>query len=269
MKLNRIAILLCTVLMCSCSEYSKLVKSSDVELKLTKAKEYYEKKKYLETATLLEPCIVPLRGTEKGEEALYLMASSYFYNKDYISARSYFSGYTKSYPRGQYAEECKFMAAMCYYKDSPEAKLDQVSTVKAIDEFGSFIQKYPNSIHVAEATSKKQELTDKLAYKAYLNSKLYFRLGNYQGNNYKACIITANNALKDYPESIYREELAFLILNARYHEAVESVASKQMDRFRETVEEYHNFTQEYPDGQFRKNADEIYKVAQKKINGNN
>ena len=147
MKAKYLLILLCSLfLFTSCGEYQRLMKSTDNELKFTKAKEYYEKGKYLEACTLLEAVVVPFRGTQKGEEALYLLASAHYKNKDYITARSYFSGYGRSYPRGVYAEECAFHVGLCYYNDSPEAKLDQVGTVKAVDEFTTFMQTYPNSV---------------------------------------------------------------------------------------------------------------------------
>lgn len=266
MKAKYLLILLCSALLfTSCGEYQRLLKSTDNDLRFAKAKEYYEKGKYLEACTLLEAVVVPMRGTKKGEEALYIMASAYYKNKDYITARSYFAGYCRSYPNGDYAEECSFRQGMCYYMDSPEAKLDQVGTMKAIDQFTSFMQSYPKSIFVAEAQSKKQELRDKLAYKAYLNARLYFRLGNYMGNNYRSCVIAATNALQEFPESIHREELSFLILKAKYKQAVESVESKKADRFRDTVDEYYSFMQEYPDTEFKKEAEDILAVSQKNL----
>ena len=91
MKAKYILILLISMLFCSsCSEYSRLMKSSDNDLKFAKAKEYYQRGKYLQAATLLESVIIPLRGTEKGEEALYMVASSYYGNRDYLTARGYY-----------------------------------------------------------------------------------------------------------------------------------------------------------------------------------
>lgn len=266
MKAKYLLILLCsTLLFTSCGEYQRLVKSTDNDLKFAKAKEYYEKGKNLEACTLLDAVVVPFRGTQKGEEALFLLASAHFKNKDYITARSYFSGYCRSYPNGVYAEESAFHVGLCYYKDSPEAKLDQVGTKKAIEQFTSFIQSYPKSSRVAEAESKRQELNDKLAYKAYLNARLYYRLGNYMGNNYRSCVIAATNALHEFPESIHREELSFLILKAKYRQAMESVEEKKVDRFHDTVDEYYNFMQEYPETEYKKEADEILAVSQKHL----
>lgn len=51
-------------------------------------------------------------------------------------------------------------------------------------------------------------------------------MGNYLGNNYQACVITAQNALKDYPYTNLREDLSILILRAKYELAVYSVEDK-------------------------------------------
>ena len=49
---------------------------------------------------------------------------------------------------------------------------------------------------------------DKLVLKEFMSAKLYYNLGNYMGNNYESCVITAQNALKDYPYTAYREALS-------------------------------------------------------------
>lgn len=58
--------------------------------------------------------------------------------------------------------------------------------------------------------------------KDYLAAKLYYDLGSYTGNstysttgnNYLSCIVTAQNALKDYPYTKMREDLSILVLRA-------------------------------------------------------
>ena len=52
------------------------------------------------------------------------------------------------------------------------------------------------------------------------NAQLYYNLGNYMGNNYESAVITAKNALKEYPYSKYKEQLEMLVLKARFlHDA--------------------------------------------------
>lgn len=262
---NILTILVVALLAVGCSGYNKVLKSTDNDLKFSKAKEYYDKGKYLNAATLFESVLTPFRGTEKGEEALYLTAMSYFKNKDNLTARSYFTAYGRSYPRGKYAEECKFQVGYCYYLESPDAKLDQEFTNKAIDEFISFTELYPNSKKLPEATLLLKELQEKLAYKAFLNVKLYYKLGNYQGNNYQAAVVAARNAIKSFSGSKYEEEFAIYILRSKYEEAIASVESKMADRLQDTIDEYYSFINDYPNSKYKKEATSIFEKVSKKL----
>jgi outer membrane protein assembly factor BamD len=109
------------------------------------------------------------------------------------------------------------------------------------------------------------ELQDKLVLKDLLAAKLYYNLGNYMGNNFQSCVITAQNALKDYPYTKYREELSILVLKARYEMAVYSVEEKKTDRYRETVDEYYAFKNEFPESEYMKEANSIFEASNKII----
>ena len=104
---------------------------------------------------------------------------------------------------------------------------------------------------------------DVLAKKIYLSAKLYYDLGDlaYIGNNYQASIVTAQNALKDYPYTNLREELSILILRAKYQMAHKSIEAKKLERYRNTIDEYYAFKTEFPDSKYMKEADKFYKEA--------
>ena len=100
------------------------------------------------------------------------------------------------------------------------------------------------------------------------NAQLYYNLGNYMGNNYESAVITAKNAIKEYPYSKYKEQLEMLVLKARYKEASESIDEKKGERFRTVIDEYYSFINDYPNSKDRREADNIFKVANKYVNGN-
>jgi outer membrane protein assembly factor BamD len=105
---------------------------------------------------------------------------------------------------------------------------------------------------------------DVIVQKEYLSAKLYYDLGDYMaymGNNYQACIITAQNALKDYPYTNLREDLSVLILRAKYQMAHKSIESKKLERYRDTIDEYYAFKTEFPDSKYINEADKYYKEA--------
>jgi len=181
---------------------------------------------------------------------------------DYIMAGLYFREFVKTFPSSQLAEECQFQSAYCYYKLSPNPRLDQTDTENAISEFQLFINLFPNSSKVEDATRMMDELRNKLVEKAYLNAKLYFDLGTYMGNNYKAAVITAQNTLKEFPDTKYREELSFLILESKFIQAVNSVEEKKEERLRDTIDEYYSFINEYPNSKYLKKAERILQQTQ-------
>lgn len=253
------------VLLSSCGEYNQILKSTDYELKYSYAKKYFNEKQYAKSATLLDELVTIFKGTAYAEESLYLLAQSYYGQKDYQTASQYFETYYTTYPKGEYTELSRFYSGYGLYLDSPDARLDQSQTYKAIEQFQLYIEFYPQSERIEQAQEILFELQEKLAYKELLATRLYFNLGPYMGNNYQSCVITAQNALKNYPYSKYREEFMFLIVHAKYEEALVSVEEKLQGRYRDVVDEYYNYMNEYPEGQYVKQVTKYYEYASKRI----
>lgn len=258
----------------SCGEYNKVLKSTDYEYKYEAAKEYFAKGQNTKAATLLEELVNILKGMMNGEEALYMQAMTYFNQGDYVTASHYFNTYYTTYPRGTYTELARFNCGRALYLDTPEPRLDQSSTYKAIEELQMFIEYFPMSSRKDQAQSMIFELQDKLVEKEYMSAKLYYDLGSYTGNavysstgnNYLAAVITAQNILKEYPYTKMREDLSILILRAKYGMARESVLEKKEDRMRDTIDEYYAFINEFPESKYRKEVKSIFKEANKYVN---
>ena len=253
------------LLFCSCGEYQKAQKNQDFNYKFEYAKRAFNEKRFVQASTLLQECITVFKGSDKAEESLYLLAMSNYENKDYASAGVYFKSYYTRFPKGKYAEDARFYSGYGYYLDSPEPQLDQSMTVKAIEELQAFLDYFPRSDKVSIAQNAIFELQDKLTLKQLQNAQLYYNLGNYMGNNFESAIIVAKNAVKDYPYSKYKEELEMLILKSRYQEAVNSIEERKADRFRDVIDEYYSFINNYPDTKNREEADNILKIARRYV----
>ncbi len=253
------------MLLASCGEYQKVLKSHDADYRLDFAKRAFEQKKYTQAATVLEDIVTQFKGSEKAEDSLYLLALSNYENKDYETAGSFFKTYYTRFPKGKYTELARYYAGYGYYLDSPEPQLDQSGTINAIQELQAFLDYFPKSDKVANAQNAIFELQDKLPLKQLENAQLYYNLGTYMGNNYESAVIVARNAIKDYPYSKYKEDLELLILKARYQEARESIDEKKPDRFREVIDEYYSYINNYPDTPNREEADNIFKIAQRYV----
>ena len=256
---SRLLILfLILLIVSSCGHYEKLLKSSDYELKKTKLKEYYEKGQYVKTTELLAQVLPRYRATDEAEGLSWLNAQSYYAMKDYIMAGSEFTNFADLYPYSKNSEEANYMAAMCEYYMSPRAELDQESSKNAISKFNLFIAKFPASAKTEEAAKYVKELEDKIVLKSFYSAKLYYEM-----NQYKAAIVALKNSLKEFPESKYRQEMMYLKLNSLYLYAQNSIPGKQKERYQSALDDYYSFIEEFPKGQFLKDATRIYQSTSK------
>ena len=263
MKKNILICVLAACMLSSCGEYNKLLKSTDYEYKYEAAKAYFAKGQYTRSITLLNELITILKGLSNAEESLYMLGMCYYNQEDYQTAAQTFIQYYNVYPRGIYTELARFYAGKALYLDTPEPRLDQSGTYTAIQQLQMFMEYFPQSAHHEEAQNMIFALQDKLVMKEYMSAKLYYNLGNYMGNNYLSCIITAQNALKDYPYTNLREDLSILILRAKYELAVYSVEERKEERYREAVDEYYAFMNEFPESKYAKEAQHIFEETQK------
>ncbi len=273
MKLKIIYFLFVAVLLASCGEYNKVLKNPDPEYRYTYAKKYFNEGKFSRSATLLEDLLVMLKGTAHAEESMYLLAQSYYGMKDYTTAAQYFSTYYKTYPKGEYSELSRYYSAYSLYLSSPDPRLDQTDTYTAIQQFQEFLDVYPQSERKEDARSILFDLQEKLALKELMAVRLYYNLGNYvpspfPGGNYTSCLITAQNALRNYPYSQYKEELMYYCILAKYDMAKESVTEKKELRYRDVVDEYYTYINDFPDGKHLKQVKKIFESSKKEIKDN-
>ena len=256
------AVVLSALLFTSCAnEFNKVYKTNDYSYKYEYAKECYAQGKYTRASTLLQGLVTLQKGTDNAQESLYMLGMAEYNSKDYEGAAATFKKYFSSYPKGAYAEEAEFYAGMSLYNSTPEPRLDQSQTVNAIAAFQEYIDLFPDGKERSQAQQRLFELQDKLVQKELYSAQLYYDLGQYfgnctyGGNNYEACIITAQNALKDYPYSKLREKFSLLVMKSKFELAQQSVEEKTLERFQDAEDECYGFLNEYPDSKDKVTAE--------------
>lgn len=272
-RLFFLPLLLVLTMLTACSEFSAVLKSDDYEYKYEVAKALYADGQYRQAAELFSMLLAPLKGTSYGEESLYMLAESNLKAKDYESAAMFFKKYYQVYPKGHYMEMARFNSGYSLYKQVADIRLDQTSTMEAIREYQDFLDYCPNTGLKEQTHAVIYELQDRLVEKEYLSAKLYYDLGTYTlnsiygGNNYEACVVTAQNALKDYPYASagLRENLSILILRAKYHLARQSVEAKRVERFRDAIDEYYAFENDFPESKYLQEANSIFRYSQRMV----
>ena len=128
--------LLFAVALTGCNEYQKLLKSTDPELKYQKAVEYFDAEEYTRAQTLFDAVSIYYRGSDRAEDVLIYLARCNHGQKIYETACEYYLSYIRNYPKGKYIMEARYMTGHCYYLNSPDPRLDQANTNKAIEKHG-------------------------------------------------------------------------------------------------------------------------------------
>ncbi len=253
--------ILFTVVFTGCkSRFEKLRASTDVAKKYQEAIRLYNKKDYSKALVLFDDLVQRYRGRSESEDLYYYYAYTNYKLKDYLSARYHFKTFADTYPSSPKAEECRFLAAYCFYLDSPNYSLDQDNTYKAIESLQLFINLYPKSERVVEASKLIADLREKLERKSFENAKLFLDIGDYQ-----AATIAFRNSAKDFPDTEFAEEMEYLTIQAQYLYAKNSLETKQEERYNEAIEEYGRFVERYPKSTYAKEADDLKKASLKGI----
>ncbi len=241
----------------SCGEYQKVLKSTDNDYKFEMAKEYYEEENYARALPLLEELMNIYRGTPKAPQVYYYYAYTHFGEANYLLASFHFKNFAKTFKNDEHAEECAFMAAKCYYLNSPRYSLDQTNTYKALEELQLFINTHPGSERIEESNKLMADLRLKLEKKSFEKAKLFL-----QTENFKSAIIAFESTLNDFPDTKRKEEIYFHQLEAHYLLAEASVVSKQVERMKDAEKAYKKYISTFPSGEFKSEAE----VLGKKIN---
>ena len=171
-----------------------------------------------------------------------------------------FKVFTLTYPFSKHNEELSYMAAYCYYLESPKYTLDKTNTLKAIQELQTFIDKYPESEKVEKCNSLIDDLTLKIHNKVFGIARLYYDI-----EDYNAAITALNNVINDYPTIDNQSEIQFLILDANYKLAINSVSNKKIERLNNTIASYRYFAKNFPDDKRMREANYIYEKSNKQL----
>ena len=97
---NFIGFLLVIILMSSCSEYQKLLKSGDSQAMYKKAVEYYNNGDYTKASNLFDGIRMVFQGTSKAQSVAYYRAFCSYNQKDYeVAAELFKLQFKTSLPR--------------------------------------------------------------------------------------------------------------------------------------------------------------------------
>ncbi len=249
----------------SCSPFSKLQKGGTDDQKYKGAVEYYKKGDWYRAGILFEELIPVLKGSTESEMAQFYYAYTQYHQQQYLLSATLFKKFYETFARSDHAQEATYMYAYSLYKDTPAFNLDQSNTLTATSALQDFVNAYPDSQYKDECTRIILELRKKLERKAYEKAKLYYRTSGFNIASYKSSVIAINNFQKEFPDSEYNEELAFLRVEAEFNLAQNSLETKQKERYQEAMKYHQDFVDKYGSSRFVKQSEKMYETSQKEI----
>lgn len=262
--LNALCAAAIAVIFSGCGGMNALLRSGQPDRIYAQAMEYYGKEKWQRASTLFEGVQHYYIGTPREDSISFFNARCKFKNRDYDTASQLFDEFRRKFGRSAFIEDAEGMYALCFYYLSPGPSRDQTMTGQALMAINEFISRYPDSEQIDNFLKINDELTERLQEKAYLNAYTYYKIGRY-----KSAITALKNALKEYPETKHREEIMYLIVDAGYRFASNSIASKQTDRYLAMLDSYLSFKEAYPESSRMKEVERMAKHARDYLDSNN
>jgi outer membrane protein assembly factor BamD len=249
----------------SCGKFEKFRKSADLPTKYKAAVNYYKKKDFSKAGILFDEIMPLMKGDSTQELATFYQAYCDFNLGSYTLASTHFKKFAEVFSRSEYAEEAIYMSAFSLYKDSPNFNLDQTGTLAAINEIQSYLNNYPETKFKDDCTNIIKELRKKLEKKAYEKAKLYYKTSPFNIASLKSSVIEITNFQRDFPDSDYNEEMAYMKVLAQYDLAKSTIESKQKERYAEASKFYLELIDKYPQSAYLKEGERMYDTSNKEV----
>ena len=248
---------------CGCSSIQQVIKTGDADLIYERGVLFYKAEKWQKAIALLDHCEPYYKGTLKEDTIAFYKARAYFKDGDYMTSSERFDDFRRSFGRSAFIEDAEAMYAISLYNMCPGPERDQTNTALALVAITEFTSHYPNSeqLHLFEDMTK--DLTWRLHEKAFINAYTYYKI-----ERYNSAIIAFRNALKQYPHSHRREDLMYYIVMSAYKYAVNSVETKQLDRYMSALDAYYTFIMEFPESKYKKRVESVAEEAKRFIEKN-
>jgi len=123
-----------------------------------------------------------------------------------VLAINEFREFLAFYPTNKRADYAQFKLAMAHFRQMRAPQRDQTETREAVKEFQTFVERFPNSSLMPEASKKLRESKDRLDESNYLVGYFYFRQRWYPG-----AIDRFKTVLNDDPDYTNRDAVYFYL----------------------------------------------------------
>ena len=211
------------------------------------AKKEFDDGKYLKAITDFTVIVLKFSGDPVVDDAQYYLAESHFKQGEYLIAASEYQKLINDYTESDYVPLAQFKKGMAYYKLSSRAELDQEYTAKAIKEFQSFLEEYPDHELEKNAESYIKESRIKLSRKKMIAATTYRKMGIHD-----SAIIYYDIILEDYYDTPQAVNALFWKAECLY----------RLKKYSESRVSFSAFIEKYPkNGHIQKAKERVEEIT--------
>jgi outer membrane assembly lipoprotein YfiO len=144
--------------------------------RLTVAHKMYEDGSYGTAADLLKSYIDTNAGSAQVDDAIYLLGNCYLKQREWTLASGEFERLLRDYPESDSAGSASFRLGEALLGQTRPRDFDQEFTIKAIDQWRTYLQGYPGHWLNPEAEKRIAKMRSQLAEKMIDTGTLYLKL---------------------------------------------------------------------------------------------
>lgn len=190
----------------------------------------FEDDNYLEALNHFEIIRLQYPASAVADSARLYTGIARFKREEYLMASYEFNQLIQGGAARDLLPEAYYMFAQCYYEMSPNVRLDQTNSMRAIDALQNFVEAYPSHPKAAQAEKQVIELVNKLAEKEYSTAVLYEKL-----DNRESALVYYNTVVDRYYSTEFAEPSAAakirLLLRLRRYALAERAVKDFLERY--------------------------------------
>ena len=176
-----------------------------------------------------------------------------------VLAINEFREFLSFYPTNRRSDYAQYKLGLAHFRQMKGPQRDQTETREAVKELQTFVDRYPNSSLMPEASGKLRESKDRLDQSNYLVGYFYYRQRWYPG-----AIDRFQSVLKEDPQFTNRDAVYFYLADSLLKLKKETGAAEALPYLEKLVQEFEQ--SEYLE-EAHKRINELKALAQTKTSG--
>jgi outer membrane protein assembly factor BamD len=177
--------------------------ASDRELYL-RGERLFKEGKYRRAGKLMDKLLQEYFESEYKPRALFILAETQFMRNKYEEAQFNYDKFLELHPTHDWAEKAAYRSTLCDFNRILSSDKDQTITLRTLEKFTKFLQRYPRSQYREEVEKRISFTRHRLAEQEFYVANFYMKT-----KAYGPAILRYRKLLKDYPGMDFEDQVLF------------------------------------------------------------